>query len=130
MKDLYLIRGVSGSGKSAFAESVCRNIVSADMYFEDEATGEYNFDASKLGTAHKWCKVTVETFMRLETKDIAVANTFTTTKEMKPYYKLAEEYGYRVFSIIVENRHGGTDSHNVPEDTLKKQEARFNVKLR
>jgi hypothetical protein len=49
---------------------------------------------------------------------------------MKPYYKMAEEFGYTVFSIIVENRHGGENVHNVPEATLEAMEKRFDVKLR
>jgi len=61
---------------------------------------------------------------------IVVSNTFTQEWEMKPYYELAEKYGYTVFSLIVENRHGGTNSHNVPEDVLTAMENRFEIKLR
>ena len=39
------------------------------------------------------------------------------------------KYGYEVFSIIVENRHGGTNVHNVPEDKLEIMKNRFEVKL-
>jgi hypothetical protein len=49
---------------------------------------------------------------------------------MKPYYKLAEKYGYVVFSLVVENRHGGINEHGVPDETLKKMENRFQLKLR
>jgi hypothetical protein len=59
-----------------------------------------------------------------------VSNTLTTEKELKPYYELAEKYNYTVFSLIVENRHGGTNVHNVPEETLDKMEKRFSIKLR
>lgn len=127
MKCLYLVRGVSGAGKSTLADQLFGTTVSADQYFEYD--GGYEFDASKLGHAHKWCQKYVENLMQ-GNNDVAVANTFTTVKEMKPYYKLAEEYGYTVFSIIVENRHGGTDVHNVPEEALQRQENRFNIKLR
>jgi hypothetical protein len=48
---------------------------------------------------------------------------------MEPYFKLAEQYGYRVFSIIVENRHDGKNVHGVPDDKLKQMKDRFNVKL-
>jgi hypothetical protein len=34
-----------------------------------------------------------------------------------------------VFSVIVENRHGGVNVHNVPEYTLKAMEERFDIKL-
>jgi len=48
---------------------------------------------------------------------------------MKPYYDLAERYGYRVTSIIVENRHGGVNEHGVPVDKLEQMKNRFEVKL-
>jgi hypothetical protein len=49
---------------------------------------------------------------------------------MKPYYEMAEEYGYRVYSLIVENRHSGVNEHGVPDETLEKMENRFQLKLR
>jgi hypothetical protein len=48
---------------------------------------------------------------------------------MKAYYKLAEQYGYKVFSIIVENRHEGVNQHGVPVDKLEQMKNRFEVKL-
>jgi hypothetical protein len=48
---------------------------------------------------------------------------------MKPYYELAEKYGYMVFSLIVENRHGGVNTHGVPEDKIEQMKKRFEVKL-
>jgi hypothetical protein len=60
---------------------------------------------------------------------IAVSNTFTQEWEMDAYYELAKQYGYRVFSLIVENRHGGVNEHGVPEDKLELMKNRFEVKL-
>jgi hypothetical protein len=48
---------------------------------------------------------------------------------MEPYFKLAEKWGYTVFSIIVENRHGGVNQHGVPAEKLKIMENRFQIKL-
>jgi hypothetical protein len=48
---------------------------------------------------------------------------------MQAYYDLAKSYGYKVNSIIVENRHGGVNEHNVPQETLEKMKQRFEVKL-
>ena len=61
--------------------------------------------------------------------EIAVSNTFTQEWEMKDYYDLAEKYGYKVVSLIVENRHGGKNVHGVPEDKLEIMKNRFEVKL-
>ena len=60
---------------------------------------------------------------------IVVSNTFTQEWEMKPYFELAEKYGYMVFTIIVENRHGGVNQHNVPEDKIQLMRDRFEIKL-
>lgn len=49
---------------------------------------------------------------------------------MKPYLDMAEIYGYRVVSLVVENRHGNSSVHGVPEETMKKMEDRFSIKLR
>jgi hypothetical protein len=60
---------------------------------------------------------------------IVVSNTFTQTWEMQPYFDLAERYGYRVYSLIVENRHGGVNEHGVPEDKLEIMKNRFEISL-
>jgi len=125
-KHLLIVRGLPSSGKTTLAHKFCAGVVSADDYFYK--TGEYLFDASKLGVAHNHCKRRVEQQMIIGT-DIAVANTFTTEKEMKPYFKLAEEYGYTVTTIIVESRHGNKNDHKVPIETVDKMRERFSIKL-
>jgi predicted kinase len=137
-KILFIIRGVSGSGKSTFAKKIVGHdflVCEADKYFIDKETGEYRFDFSKIKDAHKFCQDTVETYMKDSLvndqfyREIAVANTFTQEWEMEPYFKLAKEYGYTVFSIVVENRHGGVNQHGVPEEKLEQMRNRFNIKL-
>ena len=65
----------------------------------------------------------------LEYSEIAVSNTFTQEWEMEAYYNLAKEFNYKVFSIIVENRHDGVNSHGVPEEKLEQMKNRFEIKL-
>lgn len=98
------------------------------MYFVDR-DGNYNFNPSKLKEAHEWCKNETEFVMKYEHPVVAVSNTFTQEWEMKPYYELAEKYGYMVISLIVENRHGGVNEHGVPEDKLKSMKDRFEISL-
>ena len=129
MKTLYIVRGVPGSGKSTFAQSLDCPVFEADQYFIDSETGAYKFDGSKIKLAHNWCKLRVEQSMEDESQKIAVSNTFTQEWEMDAYYELAKQYGYRVFSLIVENRHGGINEHGVPEDKLEIMKNRFEVKL-
>jgi hypothetical protein len=62
-------------------------------------------------------------------RTIVVSNTFTQEWEMETYYQLADALGYRVISMIVENRHGGKNLHGVPEDKLEIMKNRFEVKL-
>ena len=131
MKELFLLRGLPGSGKSTLAKMLvgdkdyCHK--EADMYFVD-GDGNYKFDVTSLRDAHTWCQEEVEFLMKYEHK-VVVSNTFTQEWEMLPYYDLAKKYGYRVHSLIVENRHGGINEHGVPEDKLKLMKNRFEVKL-
>jgi hypothetical protein len=66
---------------------------------------------------------------QINTSKVAVSNTFTQEWEMEPYFELAKKYGYKVFSLIVENRHGGVNQHNVPEDKIEQMKTRFELKL-
>jgi predicted kinase len=126
MKELIIIRGIPGSGKSTFANLICNQHVEADMYFNIE--GEYMFDPSKLKEAHEWCRNKAEGWMK-EGWNVVVSNTFTQFWEMQPYFDLAEKYGYRVHTMIVENRHGGINEHGVPEDKLEQMKNRFEISL-
>jgi predicted kinase len=136
MKILTLLRGVPGSGKSTFANLMWTEyaICEADKFFYDKE-GNYNFDPSRLKDAHEWCRFHVETRMKDNQvnpqyyPEIVVSNTFTMEWEMEAYYKLAEQYGYTVFSLIVENRHGGVNKHGVPDDKLEQMKNRFEIKL-
>jgi hypothetical protein len=127
MKELILLRGCPGSGKSTLAKSLGGKHFEADMYFVRD--GEYQFDATKLKEAHEWCRSSVGGFMINEEPKLVVSNTFTQEWEMKPYFDLARNYGYRVHSLIVENRHGGINEHGVPEEKLEQMKNRFEIKL-
>jgi len=133
MKELFLLRGLPGSGKSTLANSIGGSWFEADHFFLNEK-GEYEFNPSNLKAAHEWCKKVVEESMSNwnginPDEKIIVSNTFTQEWEMQPYYDLAEKYGYRVYSLIVENRHGGVNEHGVPADKLVQMKNRFDVQL-
>jgi len=132
MKELILLRGLPGSGKSTLAKMLvgdkdyCHK--EADMYFVD-SDGNYKFNPTQLKEAHNWCREEIEFAMKYEHSPVVVSNTFTQEWEMKTYYELAAKYGYRVYSLIVENRHGGVNEHGVPEDKLEQMKTRFEVSL-
>jgi len=131
MKELFLLRGLPGSGKSTLAKSLIGDKTychrEADMYFVN-SDGSYKFNPSQIKDAHAWCQEEVEFLMKYEHK-VVVSNTFTQEWEMLPYYDLAKKYGYRVHSLIVENRHGGVNEHGVPEDKLEVMRKRFEILL-
>ena len=137
MRTLIILRGLPGAGKSSFANFMWSSgvIFEADKYFYD-GYGNYNFDASKLHEAHKWCQFQVENAMisNKETDgkyypEIVLSNTSTTEKELQPYLDLAAKYDYKVVSLIVENRHGNKSVHGVPDETMEKMKKRFDIKL-
>ena len=149
MRELILIRGVSGSGKSTFADLIgylASNLhdhiaeqeihqvrVSADDYFTD-TNGNYDFNPADLPKAHAYCQQIVDMSMKQAkigwgASIILVHNTFTTEREMEPYFEMAKEYGYKVTTIIMENRHESNSIHNVPDYAIERQKDRFSVKL-
>jgi predicted kinase len=126
-KELILLRGLPGSGKSTLAKSLGGIHIEADQYFMED--GVYKFDALKIKLAHNWCRLRTEHQMEDSIEKIVVSNTFTQEWEMEAYYKLAEQFGYRVYSLVVENRHGGINTHDVPDETIEKMKNRFEIKL-
>lgn len=133
MKNLYLLRGLPGSGKSTLAKQLGGSHFETDSYFLDE-NKNYKFDGSRLKEAHQWCQDLVSNAMLLNhttgyNETIVVSNTFTQEWEMKPYMDMAKDWGYRVFTIIVENRHGGVNQHGVPNEKLQQMKDRFEIKL-
>jgi len=132
--DLILLRGLPGAGKSTVGHLIMTGggmtdkVIEADSYFYDHM-GNYNFDPSKLPAAHNYCKTMVTDYMKMMKPKIVVANTFTQEWEMKPYYELAERYGYNVHTLVVENRHGNKSVHDVPDATMGNMLNRFEIKL-
>jgi len=131
-KYLYILRGLPGAGKSTLARTIGAVYFEADMFFMEG--NEYKFNPTKLKDAHAWCQNQVRISMKnsdskLGDTRIAVANTFTQEWEMEPYIEMAKEFGFTIFTLIVENRHGGVNQHDVPDEVLDKMKNRFEIKL-
>ena len=124
MKTVILLRSVSGAGKSTLANLLASNegwvSVCADDYFTD-INGNYNFDATKLGEAHRLCQENFMYWLNSAVDGIIVANTNTKERDFAFYEKAAKEAGAMFISLIVENRHGNKDIHSVPQSVREMQ---------
>ena len=127
MVSLTLIRGIPGSGKSTLAKLIAQSSLNAvhleaDMYFSQD--GEYKFDASKLHQAHSWCMT--ETIQALNRgRDVIVSNTFTTIKELRPYFEFAKTFAAGTVPRVILAQNQFTNVHGVPEEKLAQMRARF-----
>ena len=104
---MLIIRGLAGSGKSTIVRRLEETFpgsvsCSADQFFLQPGTGEYQFDRSQLGAAHKWCQSKAEEACRNRANIVIVDNTNVKRWEMVPYFKLADKYRYSV--VLVEPR--------------------------
>lgn len=129
--ELIIVRGLPGSGKTTLANRIGASIQSnwthyeADMFFMDDK-GNYKWDRTKLREAHEWCLVqTREDINRGYT--VIVSNTFTTRRELKPYFDIALEYFITPTVITCENDWGSI--HNVPLETMDAMRKRFDHDL-
>ena len=118
-KEVTLLRGPSGTGKSTLAKQLVGNgvILSTDDYFMKD--GIYDFDPTKLGVYHKNNQDRAEKNMIDGISPIIVDNTFSKEWEMKPYVQLADKYGYEV------------DIKELPiphiDELMRRQESRKNI---
>jgi len=129
MKELFLIRGVSGCGKTSLTKTLLRQYdkhISTDDFFMVD--GVYDFDVSKLKHNHLQCQKQVGEWLS-QGKRVFVHNTFTEEWEMTPYFILGETFGYKVYTLVVENRHQSENTHSVPSETITKQKERFDIVL-
>lgn len=103
-KELVLVRGLPGSGKSTEANEAvghnrlssirCPRIVEADHYmFVD---GKYEWHQSLVDLAHKWCFASAFWLLRKYDR-IAVANTFIRRWQIVPYIEQARKFQIRVW---------------------------------
>lgn len=128
MSKLFLVRGISGSGKSTYAKTLVsadpNNWIhlEADMFWVNHATGEYEFDASRLGEAHAWCQNATTEYLALG-YNVVVSNTFTALRELRPYFSIAKNTKSGLYVVTANGAF--KDVHNVPEEALKRQRDRF-----
>ena len=130
MKDLLLLRGLPGAGKSSLATVLAQNtwpVFSVDDYFTDPNTGAYTFHFEKNHLSYKDCEANTAKAMAAGTALVIVANTFTMAWELEPYLALAQQYGYRLHVATVEKYHRGSNAHGVTDEQIEKMAAKYRV---
>ena len=129
-KQLILIRGVPGSGKTTMAKQLqkwfmdCSKTAThfeADMYFTD-TFGEYRFDHSSLGQAHSWCQNSTRNALG-ENDVVIVSNTFVTKKELRVYFEMAKSVGIIPTIIVCSGQY--KNIHGVPDDIVERKKLSF-----
>jgi predicted kinase len=123
-KTLYLIRGISGTGKSELARALTRFEVAADDMPGMYVDGEYQAHLQKQ--SHQWCYAQVEDWMGQGRRKIAVHNTFCKAKYFEDYLALAQDYSYAVQiihaeGIMLEDGSTPKNVHNVSAEVLQRQ---------
>lgn len=125
MQEFYIIRGTHGSSKSHTAKKLgfMAGIThfEADMFFIDK-DGNYKFDFNNLAEAHDWFRNKVRNILS-HRASACVSNTFTTIRELRPYFDIAKEFGLIPNVITCQSNFGNV--HNVPQESLDKMKARF-----
>ena len=129
-KTVYILRSVSGAGKSTLANKLAPSwcIFEADKYLYD-GSGRYDWTPERLQAAHKQCFERYCQYVEDGLGPLVVSNTNTSRREFQKYIDKATAADYTVISIVLENRHGGVDTHNVPAATLDAQEQRIRSSL-
>lgn len=130
MTKLTLIRGIPGSGKTSLAYVLQQDRRTTSLHFEADQffmkNGEYLFDRTRLREAHEYCQD--QTRLHLSRGfHVIVSNTFTTLKEMKPYFQMIHEYGKQPAVYVCQSNWG--NEHGVPDDVLQAMTERFQYDL-
>lgn len=133
MSKVIFFRGLPGAGKTTLSRALCNVTLSADDFFVGP-DGVYRFDLANIREAHNQCRTNLAAAIRLGISAIGVANTFTAEWEIEPYLQVVEQlqsegYQVQIFSVVVENRHGGKSFHGVPDEIMVKFRDRFHVVL-
>lgn len=136
-KVMILMRGCPGSGKSYQATNILNMcyknanvdefIFSADKFFTNKHTGQYNYNPSKVKRAHEWAKDNIEKAVLNEVTPVIVDNTHCEAWEMEDVIKVGVNNGYwiEILEPVSEWAWEGMELakrniHNIPLDIIMK----------
>lgn len=140
-KQLIIIRGVQGSGKTTLAKWIVEatkvhggditkpglyipsyDHFEADMYFINPVSGEYKWVGEEIGKAHRWCEWAVNNAMG-KGRNVIVSNTFIKKEDYKVYEEMAQQHEYSIQIIVCQGRF--ENIHNVPEEKVEQKRKQF-----
>ena len=128
MKTFYILRGCSGSGKTTFAKTLFDALPNSYwaetdklLYNED---GVYDWSRDRVHWAHHETAQMLEAAFFVGYDNIILSDTSAKVKFFNGYLEKAKEHGYKIVSLVVENRHGNESIHGVDERTLELQRQR------
>ncbi len=132
-KNLILLRGLPGAGKSSLANVLSENekypVFAIDNYFTDKITGEYVFNFAENYIAYQQCESLCKQALTQSITKVFIDNTFTLDWELTPYFKLAAEFNYMLYVITVEKYHDNKNVHDISQEQLEKMAEKYKVKL-
>ena len=132
MKELVILRGLPGSGKSTFARLLTTGrksvIIENDQHMYED--GVYIWKPSKMKGAIKETNEKLYRTLKEGVELIVIANVNVRLADFNRYMEMGKENGYKITSLVCENRANTTSIHGVDEETLCSMEENFQLKLR
>lgn len=137
MKNLVILVGASGSGKSSWsrgrADATSAVVCSADdgLIGPD---GVYRFDKTLLGAAHRACFLKAQAAMRAGAPLVVIDNTSTILEEIGRYLTLGHEHSRFVEVLVVCGEQDPEalalrNKHGVPVEVIRGQLDRISKTL-
>ena len=135
-KVIFIMRGLSGSGKSTTVNLIKAKyrraiVCSADNFFYS-SDGVYHYDHSKLGEAHNYCQSLTKLSCEKNKHVLVIDNTNIKRWEMKYYFGLAAQFNYVVVVVLPRTwwrfepaELAKRNKHGVCEEVLRKKVRMF-----